>query len=185
MTPWKCPHCGRTDPEHRAGPDGAYGPDRRVIPPGLWVPCAEGLKAAAEVKPYIERRRVKREEPMTRRMVRLEVVDGAAFFDAERLRWPEEKLQNEILRMAVGTQRQPSPLGWRAYHTHDSRHSAAGFPDLVLVRERIVYAELKTTKGKLSPSQAAWMEALRAAGGEVYLWRPCCWNSGEIEAVLR
>ena len=31
--------------------------------------------------------------------------------------------------------------GWMHYHTHDSRRSTPGFPDLVLVRERIIFAE--------------------------------------------
>ena len=37
---------------------------------------------------------------------------------------------------------------WLCYHTHDSRHSAAGFPDLLLVRgRRLMAAELKTARG--------------------------------------
>jgi hypothetical protein len=63
--------------------------------------------------------------------------------------------------------------GWRhGYHTFDSRRSASGFPDLVLVRERVVFAELKSETGKLSAAQVAWLEALEAAGAEAYLWRP-------------
>ena len=41
-------------------------------------------------------------------------------------------------------------LGWRVYHTYDSRRSQPGFPDLVLVRERILFLELKSETGKLS-----------------------------------
>ena len=38
--------------------------------------------------------------------------------------------------------------GWRVYHTHDSRRSAAGFPDLVLVRPpRVVFAEAEDGVG--------------------------------------
>jgi hypothetical protein len=73
-------------------------------------------------------------------------------------------------------------LGWLLYHTHDSRRSEPGFPDLVLLRERVVWAELKTDAGRLTPAQAAWVEALRRAGQEVYLWRPGDW--GQIQAVL-
>jgi hypothetical protein len=72
---------------------------------------------------------------------------------------------------------------WKAYHTHDSRYSAAGFPDLVLVRERVVFAELKTDRGVISPAQAEWLAKLRRAGAEVHLWRPADWR--EIERVLK
>ncbi len=60
----------------------------------------------------------------------------------------------------------------RAYHTYDSRRSSSGFPDLVLVRDRIVYVELKREKGKLSPAQHEWLTALVKAKGEVYVARP-------------
>ena len=73
--------------------------------------------------------------------------------------------------------------GWRAYHTHNSRRSEPGFPDLVLVRDRIIYAELKTTRGKPSKDQTAWLQALADAGAETYLWRPDSWP--EIVATLR
>lgn len=65
--------------------------------------------------------------------------------------------------------------GFMAYHTHDSRRSEPGFPDLVLVsarQRRLVFAELKTATGKTSPAQDEWLAALAAAGAEVFLWRP-------------
>ena len=56
-------------------------------------------------------------------------------------------------------------LGWMVYHTHDSRRSEPGFPDLVLARDRIVaaYAELKTDKPSsvLSDSQVRWLDYAR------------------------
>ena len=49
----------------------------------------------------------------------------------------EAELQTAIIDCAVA-------LGWLVYHTHDSRHSPEGFPDLILVREpRLIIAELK------------------------------------------
>lgn len=66
--------------------------------------------------------------------------------------------------------------GWLAYHTYDSRHSAKGFPDLVLVRDnRLIFAELKTDTGRVSPDQREWLDALLGAGAEVHIWRPADW----------
>jgi len=83
----------------------------------------------------------------------------------------EAEWQAQVLDAAVR-------FGWRAYHTHDSRRSAAGFPDLVLVHPRagIIFAELKTDKGRVAAPQAEWLDALQAAAGQhptrVVLWRP-------------
>ena len=76
-------------------------------------------------------------------------------------------------------------LGWLVYHTHDSRRSAAGFPDLVFVRgERLIVAELKTERGRVSNAQSAWLAALDAISGiETYVWRPNDWPV--IETMLR
>lgn len=64
--------------------------------------------------------------------------------------------------------------GFRVYHTFDSRRSEPGFPDLVMIRApRVLFAELKAGRGKTSPAQDVWLEALsRCPGVEVYLWRP-------------
>ena len=71
--------------------------------------------------------------------------------------------------------------GWRVYHTHDSRHSAAGFPDLVAVRDgRLVFAELKSDDPRSKPTreQRAWAAELDATEcAEVYLWRPADWDT--------
>ena len=58
-----------------------------------------------------------------------------------------------------------------------------GFPDLVLARGgRIIFAELKSEKGKPTPEQQAWLEALNW-GAEAYVWRPDDWP--DIERTLR
>lgn len=72
--------------------------------------------------------------------------------------------------------------GWMHYHTHDSRRSTPGFPDLVLVRERIIFAELKTDAGKATAAQTQWLDAIALAGGDAYLWRPKDWR--QIVATL-
>ena len=67
---------------------------------------------------------------------------------------------------------------WLTYHTHRSTRSEPGFPDLVLVRPpRVIFAELKTEKGKLSADQEAWLDVLdRCNEVETYLWRPLDWD---------
>lgn len=75
--------------------------------------------------------------------------------------------------------------GWLCYHTWNSVHSPAGFPDLVLVRPpRLLFAELKTGRRKPTPAQQEWLRQLGDCPQvEVYLWTPDCWT--EIERVLR
>lgn len=73
-------------------------------------------------------------------------------------------------------------MGWSVYHTYDSRRSAPGFPDLVLCRGRVVFAELKRAGGRLSVTQRAWLDDLRRADQEVYVWYPDDWP--DIESVL-
>ena len=62
--------------------------------------------------------------------------------------------------------------GWLVYHTYDSRRSEPGFPDLVLVKDRILYRELKTETGKLTEAQKSWGRAVVKAGGDWAVWRP-------------
>ncbi len=87
----------------------------------------------------------------------------------------ERDFQAEVVKRAKA-------LGWMTYHTFDSRRSDPGFPDLVLVRDRVVFAELKRMTGKLSVVQMCWIESLRAANAECYCWTPDQWPA--IEAVL-
>ncbi len=69
--------------------------------------------------------------------------------------------------------------GWRTPIQGDGK----GFVDLVLVRERVLFCELKSDTGRTTPEQAAWVSNLRRAGQEVYVWRPKDWP--EIEEALR
>jgi hypothetical protein len=75
--------------------------------------------------------------------------------------------------------------GWLVHHAGDSRRSDAGLPDLILVRPpRVVFAELKTERGRLRPEQKLWIDALGACPGiEAYLWRPS--DSDAIVSALR
>lgn len=74
------------------------------------------------------------------------------------------------------------------YHTHDSRRSNPGFPDLVLLNARsgrLIFVELKAQSGRVRPEQETWINALRAGGHTAELWRPADWLSGRIMDVLR
>lgn len=61
------------------------------------------------------------------------------------------------------------------YHTYDSRRSQAGFPDLVIVGNRVIWVELKSARGRISHTQNEWLNRLQRAGQEIYLWRPADW----------
>jgi hypothetical protein len=71
--------------------------------------------------------------------------------------------------------------GWRTPVAADGK----GFPDLVMTRDRTIFAELKSAKGRLSEEQLDWMAALTNGNAECHVWRPIDWLDGSIEAVLR
>jgi len=70
--------------------------------------------------------------------------------------------------------------GWLDYAAWSSQHSPAGWPDLALAsvtRGWLVFAELKSAKGRLSPAQVRWLSALAAVSAGwarcgVCVWRP-------------
>ena len=58
-----------------------------------------------------------------------------------------------------------------------------GFPDCVLARgNRLIFAELKSDKGKLSPEQDMWLKLLSESKAEVYVWKPS--DRETIEGIL-
>jgi hypothetical protein len=60
----------------------------------------------------------------------------------------------------------------------------AGWPDLVLIRgNRMIFAELKSEKGKLTAAQVTVLNALEATGHEVFCWHPSDWDT--LNEVLR
>lgn len=71
--------------------------------------------------------------------------------------------------------------GWIFHHETDSRKTRSGFPDLVLVRDRLLIRELKRNNRLLEPEQLAWLTSLRRAGVDAGVWRPEDWRSIEKE----
>ena len=67
--------------------------------------------------------------------------------------------------------------GWRTPIQGDS-----GWVDLILVRERVLFRELKTDRGRVTPQQQEWLERLQAAGADAGIWRPSDWP--DIERTL-
>ena len=96
----------------------------------------------------------------------------------------ERVLKNTIVTYARG-------YGWLIHHDLPSQRANgswatvtqgdSGYPDLVLVHPgntarhlpaQIVYAELKTQRGKLTTGQQQWLNALQAANQTAVVWRP-------------
>lgn len=93
-----------------------------------------------------------------------------------------DKLEKEWDGDLFGAKRGLATLiGWDSYWTFRSKGSRAGFPDRTVVRERVLWAELKReltgrksedANRQPSDAQREWLDRLARAGGEVYLWRP-------------
>ncbi|WP_142121534.1 VRR-NUC domain-containing protein [Rarobacter faecitabidus] len=88
----------------------------------------------------------------------------------------ERDLQDTVLALA-------DVHGWMAYHTHDSRRSQPGYPDLHLVhvgQRRSIFRELKKQTGRVTPAQQEWLDALTAVGVDAAVWRPADLLAGTI-----
>lgn len=75
--------------------------------------------------------------------------------------------------------------GFMVYHTHDSRRSHAGWPDLVLCKpetRQLAFVELKSEHGRVTPGQAKWLRALHDCGMKAGVFRPS--TSHELFAWL-
>ena len=79
----------------------------------------------------------------------------------------EKDFQRQVLDLA-------KIFGWKVYHPMLSKWSERGFPDLTMVRPpRVIFAELKTARGRRSIHQDEWAELLLVSPAvEYHLWRP-------------
>lgn len=90
----------------------------------------------------------------------------------------EAQFQRQVIQLA-------ELCGWWVYHVPDSRRSAAGWPDLVLLHDwwrLLLFREIKTDRGQLRAEQILILAALGGAGADAGVWRPRDWP--EIEATL-
>lgn len=88
---------------------------------------------------------------------------------------PEDVWQDQVLAVA-------RQFRWRVAHfrpaltKHGWRTPVAadgkGFPDLLLVRDRVLAVELKADAGKLTADQQTWLDSFTTAGIETHVWRP-------------
>lgn len=90
--------------------------------------------------------------------------------------WSEAEFQEAVCKRA-------EELGWKWFHVRITRQSKAGWFDLVLWRDRVVFAELKDETGTATADQLNLQDDFKLANAEVYLWRPSDWS--EIEEVLQ
>jgi hypothetical protein len=108
----------------------------------------------------------------------------ALFFDLDphRLFSDEADFQAQLVQAA-------KRMGWDPiYHTHDSRHSPAGFLDLEMChlrQKRHLHAECKNDDRPFTPEQLHWYATLLVCGQEAYLWRFKNWNDALAILVRR
>ena len=91
---------------------------------------------------------------------------------------PEAEYQEQIIQLAEA-------CGWLVWHDQDSRRNRAGLPDLLMVRGPVLlFIEVKTEKGKVSPEQEAFIGRLKQVKYvDADVVRPHQWE--QIAQVLR
>ena len=87
----------------------------------------------------------------------------------------EAIFQKDVVRLA-------SMYEWLVHHVRPGRYGEfyktdglPGMPDLILISLRnrgVIFAELKTAKGRLNENQMIVGKALMQNGAEYYVWRP-------------
>ena len=87
----------------------------------------------------------------------------------------EAMFQKDVIRLA-------NMYEWLVHHVRPGRYGEfyktdglPGMPDLVLISLRnrgVIFAELKTARGRLNENQLTVGKALMQNGAEYYVWRP-------------
>lgn len=94
-----------------------------------------------------------------------------------RLALTEKQFQHQVEHLA-------HVYGWRLFHALPAMNSTGGwrtaqtgdigFPDLVLAHptKGLIFAELKSQRGRITVDQRIWLNILEATGAETHIWRP-------------
>jgi hypothetical protein len=100
----------------------------------------------------------------------------------------EEQLLSKV---TLGTRREPGmcrQLGLGFIHHRRSEMANPGWPDLVIKapagRAGVMFRELKKQRGRVTPDQQEWLDALTAAGMNADVWRPGDLLSGRVAREL-
>jgi hypothetical protein len=116
-----------------------------------------------------------RQRAVTAAEYRARAAPGSAADIARRM--TEADLQDHIIAIC-------KRLGLDVYHTHDSRRSEAGFPDLTIAGDHgHLFAELKQQHKHPTAPQQAWLDRLAKTGTAV-VWRPSDLIDGTIAYAL-
>ena|SRR5690242_18556003 len=89
---------------------------------------------------------------------------------------PERDLQEAVRQLCAG-------LGLFHY-PHNSARSEPGWPDSTIIGRRVLFRELKSECGRVTPEQAAVGRRLKAAGENWRVWRPSDLLTGQIAKEL-
>jgi hypothetical protein len=66
--------------------------------------------------------------------------------------------------------------GGKLVHLTATVGDGRGFVDAVLVRDRVLFRELKSDRGTLDPEQTRWRDRLHAANADWAVWKPKDWQ---------
>ena len=93
-------------------------------------------------------------------------------------RMPEAELQRLVAEMCAW-------LDLPHFHVLNSKGMRAGWPDCTIIGTRVIFRELKSEFGRLTPEQTEIGYRLKTAGADWAVWRARDWLNGSIEKELR